>query len=259
MGDALRQSLLVVVQRRDLFLVLLVLGVEVGKPGVNLPNEHPGFGLVVLGADSLELQLELQFGSFVLERCLGFLDPRFNVLEDLVLLLEALQLLPGRIAGAVLEVSDQGLQSLLEDGRGDLLAFVGLIGRDFLGAFQGLRQLALALADTGFQAFDLLRLCLKEGSDQIVVGDEAVVPADGDDRFEIEADLLPPVHEDAGALEFVQHLLGNQTVFEGDEQFMNAPRASCWRDVLPCSASIAVGRSRPGQPSTRLRGPRSGR
>ena len=139
MGDALRQSLLVVVQRRDLFLVLLVLGVEVGKAGVNLPNECLDLGLVVLAAEPLELQLELQFDSFVLERCPVFLDPRFNGLENPVLLPEALQLLPGRIAGAVLEVSDQGLQDLLEDGCGDLLVFVGLIGRDFLGAFQGLR------------------------------------------------------------------------------------------------------------------------
>ena len=138
MGDALRQSLLVVVQRRDLFLVLLVLGVEVGESGVNLLDEHLGLGLVVLGADSLELQLELQFDSFVLERCPGFLDPCFNGLENPVQLPEALQLLPGRFAGAVLEVIDQGLEDLLEDGRADLLAFVGLIGSDFLGGFHGL-------------------------------------------------------------------------------------------------------------------------
>ena len=82
MGDALCQRRLVVVQRRDLFLVRFVLGVEVGKPGVGLLYERLGFGSVVLGADALELQLELQFGGFVLERCPGFLDPRFNVLED---------------------------------------------------------------------------------------------------------------------------------------------------------------------------------
>ena len=46
------------------------------------------------------------------------------------------------------------------------------------------------------------------------------MPADRDDRLQIEADLLPPVHEDAGALEFVQHLQGNQPVFEGVEQFV---------------------------------------
>ena len=101
MGDSLRQSPLVVVQRRDLFLVLLVLGVEVGKSGVNLLDELPGLGLVVLAADPLELQLELQFGGFVLERRPVFLDPRFNGLENPVLLLEALKLRPGRIAGAV--------------------------------------------------------------------------------------------------------------------------------------------------------------
>ena len=108
MGDALRQSLLVVVQRRDLLPVRFVFRVEVGKSGVNLLDECTGFSLVVLAADPLELQLELQFDSFVLERRPGFLDPRFNGLENSVLLLEALQLLPGRIAGAVLQVSDQG-------------------------------------------------------------------------------------------------------------------------------------------------------
>ena len=59
MGDALRQSFLVLVQRRDLFLVCLVMGVEVGKSGVNLLDECTGFSLVVLAADPLELQLEL--------------------------------------------------------------------------------------------------------------------------------------------------------------------------------------------------------
>ena len=51
MGDTLRQSLLVIVQRRDLLLVRFVFRIEVGESGVNLLNERPGFGLVVLAAE----------------------------------------------------------------------------------------------------------------------------------------------------------------------------------------------------------------
>ena len=47
-----------------------------------------------------------------------------------------------------------------------------------------------------------------------------MVPAGGDDGLEVEADLLPPVDEDAGALELVEHFQRHELCLEGGEQLV---------------------------------------
>ena len=109
-----------------------------GEPGAcDCEGRHDGSrrGLVVLPACPLELQLELQLRGLVLERRFDFPDAFLDGLDDPVLLLKALQLLPGRATGAVLQVVDLRLQGRLDDGRGDLPALVGLTGRGFPGWF----------------------------------------------------------------------------------------------------------------------------
>ena len=77
-----------------------------------------------------------------------------------------------------LQVVDQFLEGLLDDGGADFLVFVRLVRGNILGGFDGLGQFTLGLADCGLQRFNLVGLGLEELSDEIVVGDERVMPAD---------------------------------------------------------------------------------
>ena len=67
-------------------------------------DERPGFGLELVAAETLELQLEIQLGGLVLERRLGILDALLDGLDGLILFPELLQLPPRRIAGFILSV-----------------------------------------------------------------------------------------------------------------------------------------------------------
>ena len=46
------------------------------------------------------------------------------------------------------------------------------------------------------------------------------MPAGGDDGFQVVADLLPPVHENASALKLVEHAERDEAGLEGGEQFL---------------------------------------
>ena len=97
---------------------------------------------------------------------------------------------------------------------------VRLVGGDFLRGFHGLGQLALALADPGLQRLDGIGFGLKERGDEIGIGNQGVMPAGGDDGLEVIADLLPPVHEDPGALELVEHAERDELALDGGEQLL---------------------------------------
>src|SRR5262249_9160924 len=46
------------------------------------------------------------------------------------------------------------------------------------------------------------------------------MPADGNDGLEVVPDLLPPVHEDAGTLELIEHSERNKLLLDGSEQLV---------------------------------------
>ena len=105
----------------------------------------------------------------------------------------------------------------------------------------------MRLADLRFQCLDLVSLGLEELDDKVVVWDEAVVPAGRDDGLEIVADLLPPIDENAGALELVEHAQGDELVLERDQQLM--PHIGQLLAIAKLREIV------PGNRSTRLRAP----
>ena len=119
-----------------------------------------------------------------------------------------------------LEVVDQLLEGLLDDGGGDGLVLVGFVGGDFLRCFHGFGQFALGLADLGLQRLDRVGFGLEKGGDEVAVRDEGVMPAGGDDGLEVVANLLPPIYEDAGALELIEHAERDELVLDGGEQLV---------------------------------------
>ena len=146
---------------------------------------------------------------------------RFSMAADgLFLRLQGLEFLLRRFARAALEVVDQLFEGFLDDGGGDGLVLFRLVGGDFLRGFHGLGQFALGLADLGLQRFDRVGLGLEKLGDEVFVGNQGVVPAGGDDGLEVVADLLPPVHENPGALELVEHAQGNELALDGGEQLV---------------------------------------
>ena len=108
-------------------------------------------------------------------------------------------------ASAVFQVVDERLESLLDDGGSDLLVLVRLVAADLLGGLDGLGQLALGFGDGRLVRLNSVGFGLEIFGDEVAIGDQGVVPAGGDDGLEVEADLLPPVDENAGALELVEH------------------------------------------------------
>ena len=90
--------------------------------------------------------------------------------------------------------------------------------------FDGLGQLALRLTDPRLQSVNLVGFGLKERSDEIVIRNQGVMPAGGDDGLEVIADLLPPVHKHPGAFELVEDVQGNELAFECGQQLMTDVR-----------------------------------
>ena len=79
------------------------------------------------------------------------------------------------------------------------------------------------------------------------------MPAGGDDGLEVVADLLPPVHEDAGTLELIEHAEGYELGLECGEQLMPdfgqllavaKLREIVSRDVPPSLQHLMVDRDR---------------
>ena len=60
----------------------------------------------------------------------------------------------------------------------------------------------------------------KKGGDEVGVWNQCVVPANRDDGFEVVADLLPPIYEDTGALELVEHTQRNQFALDCGKQLV---------------------------------------
>ena len=78
----------------------------------------------------------------------------------------------------------------------------------------------MGFGDGRLQRLDGVGLGLEVLGDEVVIGDERVVPAGGDDSLEVVADLLPPVDEDAGTLELVEHAQRHELGLEGGEQLV---------------------------------------
>ena len=105
---------------------------------------------------------------------LGVLDALLDRLDGLVLVREVLELLSGGGAGGAFQVVDERLESLLDDGCGDLLVLVGLVAADLLGGLDGLGQRALGFGDGRLQRLDGVDLGLEVLGDEVVIGDERV-------------------------------------------------------------------------------------
>ena len=87
-------------------------------------DQRLGLGLEVVGPEALEFELELQLCGLFLERRPCVLDALLDRLDGLVLVREVLEFLAGGSAGAVPQVVNERLESLLDDGGGDLLDLV---------------------------------------------------------------------------------------------------------------------------------------
>ena len=98
-----------------------------------------------------------------------------------------------------------------------VLILVRLRRRRPLAPFRRPRPVRFGLADLGLHRLDCVGFGLEEGGDEIFVGNQRVVPAGGDDGLKVVTDLLPPVHEDTGALELVEHAQRNEFALERGE------------------------------------------
>ena len=67
------------------------------------------------------------------------------------------------------------------------------------------------------QQLDGVGVGLEVLGNEVVIGDERVVPAGGHNGLEIVANLLPPVDEDAGTLKLVEHAQRHELGLEGGE------------------------------------------
>ena len=148
-----------------------------------------------------------------------------------------------------LQVVNERLESLLDDGGGDFLVLVGLVAADFLGGLDGLGQLALGFGDGRLQRLDAVGLGPEVLGDEVVIRDQGVVPAGGDDGLEVVADLLPPVDENAGTLELVEHAQRHELCLEGGEKLV----ADLGHLLAAVARMSGVGRSRPWRQSTKIR------
>ena len=153
LGKARLQGRLVLVQGGDLFLVGLVLGIKFGQLGLHLPDQLLAFGLELVTAESFELELEGQLVGLGFQVGLVLLDPILDGLDRLVLGLEVFQFLAGRSSPSLpLEIVDEFLEGLLDNGGGDFLVLLRFVAGDFLGGFHGFGQFALGLADLALPA-----------------------------------------------------------------------------------------------------------
>ena len=134
-------------ERGDGLLVGLLLRIQPRKTVIGLRDQRLGPGLELAGPEALEFELEFQFCGLFLQRRLGVPDPLLDRLDDLVLVREVLEFLPGGSAGAIFQVVNERLESLLDDGGADFLVLVGLVAADLLGGLDGLGQLALGFGD----------------------------------------------------------------------------------------------------------------
>ena len=101
---------------------------------------------------------------------LGVLDTLLDGLDGLVLVREVLEFLLGGGAGAVLQVVNERLEGLLDDGDSDLLVLVALVAADLLGGLDGLGQLALSFGDGRLQRLDGVGFGLEVLGDEVVIG-----------------------------------------------------------------------------------------
>ena len=83
----------------------------------------------------------------------------------------------------------------------------------FGGGFHLFGYVALGLWNLSFQGFYCIGLGLEVFGNQVGIGYQGMVPASGNDGFQVIADGLPPVDEHAGTLEFVQHGVWGQFLF----------------------------------------------
>ena len=116
------------------------------------------------------------------------------------------------------------------------------------GGLDGLGQLALGFGNGCLQRRDGVGLCLKVLGDEVVIGDQGVVPAGGDDGLEVVADLLPPVDEDAGTLELVKHAQRHEFGLESGEQI----ETDLGHLLAAIARMLGVGRSHPLPQPTRI-------
>ena len=119
------QRLLVLIERGNGLLVGLLLRVQPGETGIGLRDQRLGLGLEVVGPEALEFELELQLCGPFLELRLGVLAPLLDRLDGFVLVREVLELLLGGSAGVVVQVVDECLEGLLDDGGGDFSSSSG--------------------------------------------------------------------------------------------------------------------------------------
>ena len=108
-------------ERGDGLLVGLLLRIQPRKTVIGLRDQRLGPGLELAGPEALEFELEFKFDPLLLVFRPGVLDPLLDRLDGLVLVREVVEFLPGGSAGAVLQVFNERLESLLDDGGGDLL------------------------------------------------------------------------------------------------------------------------------------------
>ena len=134
-------------------------------------------GLELIAARALELQLEFEFmGQGVLLR-LPLPDTLFNLDNGLELRLERLPLLACRCAGVVLQIVNQFLERLLDDGSGDGLILIRLVGGNLMRGFNRLGKLAMCLGDGRLNCLNGIGLGLKEGGDKVGIENQRMMPS----------------------------------------------------------------------------------